>query len=334
MARTPEFSIIVTARNEGPALVPTLNHLARLASNYNGEVIVVDDDSEIPVMTWVQHNPGVRYIQLLERHGAARAANAGVSQSSGEYLIFIDAHACFDPNVISVLRAAYAEDSEAVFGCTTQMVSNYEMFQARATERPCNAFSAGVDDIRYGWMFDKDAPGTTKAIRDYPGSGLNGLGLWELPYVSACGMSVRRAVFDDIGGFDQGLLGFGSAQDSEFCCHAWSMGHRVKLLSELNCWHYTAPNRAPDIIPRLPLMQADWPQYPGSTMNELRIAYMYFPDEFYDRAVRRVARVFHMLRVPAQLPMDIPTEWTIRYEQLLNDRRCTPEWMLKRMTTT
>ena len=321
-----DFSIIVTARNEGPAIVTALNHMLGLAQCFNGEVLIVDDASEIPVSDWV-YLRGLRHVRLSQRHGVARAANIGAGHAVGRMLIFADAHVCFDMDLIVQLRKAFEGEPDAIVGCSTTMLNNYETFSQLALGRRSTKMELGIDDVRYGWMFNPKAPPTTMPIRTWQ-VGVSK----EVPYVSSCMMAMSRSLFNYLGGFDTGLIGFGSAQDAEICCHAWTTGHRVLSLGGVTCWHYSSGNREPDRIPGIPLALLDWPQYPGSMMNELRIAYTYFPDYFFAAAVENTNARCREMQIPEIDPAILTADWALRREAIRAQSHVKPQWLMERMT--
>ena len=285
---TPEFSFIITARNEGEALTNTLDHLRRVSGQHETEIILVDDDSEFPV--WKAHDLwGVKACRLRQRTGVARAANIGAAMASGKYLFFLDAHVCFSPGFLSDFRHTLERsEGKSIVGCATYMLDNYYTFTKLASYDPPRVADVAEEDIkerRFGWRIDPDDLPHSKPILT-PGNGTR----YAVPYVPNCALAVSRATFTALQGFDNDLMGFGAAQDCEFCARAWTYGYSVDLLPDTICWHYTAPSCGKDYVRDNPLARLDIPKYAGLTLNELRIPFMYFPRELESQALENVNR--------------------------------------------
>jgi glycosyltransferase involved in cell wall biosynthesis len=85
----PRVSVIVPCYNQGHFLGEALESV--LAQGYKAiETIVVDDGSGDNTRGIVERYPAVRYLRQANR-GAAAARNAGIANSEGELLVFLDA---------------------------------------------------------------------------------------------------------------------------------------------------------------------------------------------------------------------------------------------------
>ena len=99
----PRFSVIVPAYNEEKYLEATLDSINKAASNFdqtNGgsiEIIVVDNASTDQTAL-VAHKLRATVVQE-PTSGIARARDAGVKHSSGEFLIFVDADTLVPENI-------------------------------------------------------------------------------------------------------------------------------------------------------------------------------------------------------------------------------------------
>jgi cellulose synthase/poly-beta-1,6-N-acetylglucosamine synthase-like glycosyltransferase/spore germination protein YaaH/peptidoglycan/xylan/chitin deacetylase (PgdA/CDA1 family) len=110
---TPFVSVIVPARNEEKVIVRTISSL--LGSDYpNFDVIVVDDGSEDATAINVQKtfggNTRVRLF-VRENNGKSEALNFGLSQSSSEIIIAVDADTLFEKNTMRSLVRHFEEES-------------------------------------------------------------------------------------------------------------------------------------------------------------------------------------------------------------------------------
>lgn len=84
----PRFSVIVPAFHEADRINDLIEHLIRLDSEKNLQVIVVDGCAEQDTLGAVHDN---RVIKISSEKGRARQMNAGASVATGDVLIFLHA---------------------------------------------------------------------------------------------------------------------------------------------------------------------------------------------------------------------------------------------------
>jgi biofilm PGA synthesis N-glycosyltransferase PgaC len=110
-SETPRVSIIVPAYNEGLVLANCVTSI--LDSDYpNFEVILVDDGSQdetLRIMKEYASDPRVMVI-AQENHGKASALNAGMQESDGEVIFFVDADGLFKPDTIRKMLAGFTDE--------------------------------------------------------------------------------------------------------------------------------------------------------------------------------------------------------------------------------
>lgn len=189
----PRVSVVVPARDAAATLGGQLAALARQDVDFGWEVLVCDNGSSDGTLAvargWKDALPGLRIIDASGRRGAAAARNAGAAAAAGGLLLFCDA----DDEVADGWLAAMAEalaDAEAVAG-------------ARRYDR-LNAEPFGPDDWTDPLFTVPYAPG--------------------LPAASSNNLGVRRAVFDELGGFDETLR---TGEDVDLCWRVQLAGYRL-----------------------------------------------------------------------------------------------------------
>src|SRR5688572_7383464 len=159
------------------------------------EIIVVDDGSTDSTAAIAASRPGVRYI-YQDNSGSAAARNKGLSESTGSYLVFLDADDRLLSNAleIGVSSLSAHPDSAFVFGRCQHI---------KHDGSPDSVFQATYDESD-----------------DYLAM-LRGNPIWH-PGAVMC----RRSIFDIINGFDRSIV---ACSDYEFylrvtarwpvCCH-------------------------------------------------------------------------------------------------------------------
>ena len=102
----PFVSVIVPVRNEESYVADCLRSLLNQDYPWDGfEIIVVDNDSSDRSADVIAQF-SVRYV-FEKKRGAAAARNAGVRQSKGELLAFIDSDCIAPPDWLSSLVLAF-----------------------------------------------------------------------------------------------------------------------------------------------------------------------------------------------------------------------------------
>jgi hypothetical protein len=110
---------------------------------------------------------------------------------------------------------------------------------------------------------------------------------YDVPFAGGACIALTRSLFDKLGGFDDGLIGFGNFEDSDLAFTAWARGCRVRMLPDVTCYHYTAPQAPWDRTGRNPL---DVPRYDGSIQNALRVLERHLPEALFQDAMASIAR--------------------------------------------
>ena len=114
----PSVSIVLAVHNGADLLPQKIRHLLELDYPNIREIIIVSDgstDATDELLSRIQH-PLLNTIILKEHAGKAVAVNAGVSQASGEVILFVDIRPEIAPGAIQKLVNNFT-DSE--IGCVT-----------------------------------------------------------------------------------------------------------------------------------------------------------------------------------------------------------------------
>lgn len=266
-----EFSFIIATHNEDPRIVAaTVNGLRRQFDRYEAEIILVDDHSDLAVRVvneeTVKHE---KVIRLGCRFGIAAARNEGVQHARGRTLIFTDAHVAFSSNILDVLRSSGVAEGDGIRGCETAILHHVDDLKFAADGgRP---FSTCFLAQYLAWKLD--LTGFPKVVPISAGSPVDDT--WEnVPYVGGCCYAISRALFDDLGGFAECLVGIGNGGDLELAIRCHAVGLPVRSTRSATCYHLTE-NRKHSIDYSDPLSGLDLDRYPGSTTNILRTVARY-----------------------------------------------------------
>jgi GT2 family glycosyltransferase len=176
----PVISVIVPVLNGGHDLVEQLEALAAQRSSEPWEVIIADNgstDGSLQVaQEWSLKQENFRAVDASAVAGPAAARNAGVVASAGEYLAFCDAD--------DVVSAGWIE-------ACVQALHHADLAAGRFDFLSLNDFHP--------------PPPQSAGIRP----------LGFLPAGLGANLAVRRAAFDQVGGFDERLVPLGD--DTDLC---------------------------------------------------------------------------------------------------------------------
>ena len=111
---TPTVSLLIAAHNEAACIQDTIAN--KLALDYPGdrlEIIVISDASTDGTDDLVRgfEGRGVRLVRQAERRGKTSALNLGVTEATGEILVFSDANSLYDPSALRELVRSFRDDS-------------------------------------------------------------------------------------------------------------------------------------------------------------------------------------------------------------------------------
>lgn len=205
MSQHQTISVVIPTHNGSATLAACLNAL-RASSLPPAEIIVVDDASSDDSAR-IAEQCNCRVLRLRENVGAARAKNRGAAIAAGDILFFTDDDVVVAKDALANLAARYADANVAgVVGLLDAQIpfadfaSNYKNLWMRFTY-------ARIPRERIGLFYTSIA-------------------------------SMRRAVFMQLGGFDENYHGASIAEDTEFGQRAWGAGHYIVLEPRVTAVHH------------------------------------------------------------------------------------------------
>lgn len=200
---SPLVSVIVPVRNSPEQIKACLTSL-RQTTYGNMEVLVVDDAST-DVTPEVIVALGARSLRLERNVGPAAARNRGAAAAGGEYLLFVDADVCVRPETVADFVATFegAPEVDAVFG-------SYDLYPAAP-----NLLSQYRNLFHHFVHQDARKEAST---------------FW-----AGCG-AIRRAAFEDVGGFDEHFTR-PCIEDIELGVRLRKAGRRIELNGKIQVKH-------------------------------------------------------------------------------------------------
>ena len=285
---SPSVSVVIPSHNEGDNLRRTVHSLlAGLPAD--GEIVVVDDlstDGSAECLT--SGYGGVTVLRPSERLGVGGARNLGFAHARGEVVVFSDAHVEAPLDWTAPLLAAMARPEVAAVSPAISVMH-----------------TPGAKGYGFRWS---DAALTVDWL------GRHGDEPYPVPMLCGCFLAVRRDRFVEAGGFDPGLILWGS-EDAELCLRFWLLGYECLLVPEVDVSHLFRTSHPYAI---------DWEMV---LHNMLRVAVVHFGAERIRRVVECVAG---NSAFPAAFARLAAGDAWARRDQLRAARRHDDDWFFRR----
>ncbi len=203
-------------------------------------VIVVDNDSPPdPAPARLRRMQGVSLKQFDRNTGFACAANEGCRLSGADWVLLLNPDTAVPESFLDQLHALCrtldAEEPRAG-------VVGLALRHADGSDQPSSGPSPSLFRTLLGLLL----PRRIRKCRTVPGRDRV-----PVPWVTGCGMLVRRACWEELGGFDESFFLY--YEDADFCRRAWDAGWSVWYEPGLRITHFTPLHTRP-VPPELRLM--------------------------------------------------------------------------------
>ena len=209
----PLVSVIVANVNGRRHLATLLESLD--AQDYPAqrrEAIVVDNGSTDGSVEFLRtHHPEVRVVRNAANEGFARSNNQGAEIARGKYLALLNNDLRLEPTWLTSI-VAEAEHAAPDLVCLGSRILTWD--------------GAGVDFAGASMAFT----GIAYNLRFAQGAEPD-----ELLFASGAAMLVERAVFLDVGGFDEEYFSY--YEDVDLGWRLWLLGHRVGFCRSAVSYH-------------------------------------------------------------------------------------------------
>ena len=177
----------------------------------------------------------VVYLRNPQNEGFAYGCNQGIAAAHGDYLVLLNNDVVVTPGWLSRQMALLEMDRAiAVVGPTTNATSGAQLV-GTATYR-------GVAEAtRFARQWALEHAGELAIV----------------PRIVGLCMVMRRALIEEIGGFDT-AFGFGNCEDDDFCVRVMRAGHRIAIAYDVFIHHHgSATFRSLDLDARA-LVDENW----------------------------------------------------------------------------
>jgi GT2 family glycosyltransferase len=213
-----DLSIIIVTYNPGAILLDCLRSLPAGLSKLSAEIIIVDNGSVDEVVPQaVRQFPHVRLIENQDNRGFAAANNQGMAAASGRCFLLLNPDVIVHQSAISTM-AANLESNDAVGIAGPRTLDT----QGRLSLTAYGAYTPFSILWQY---FGLDRLFPYHVFGEYRRSSQTSDGPFEVAWVQGSCIMIRREVWEQIGGLDEGFFLF--TEEPDFCARAKMAGWRT-----------------------------------------------------------------------------------------------------------
>ena len=196
------ISIIIPVWNQHEMSQDCIQMVMETTEDY--EVVVVDNGSDPPFEPPFSGFNEVRVIRNEENKGYPVAANQGVRESKGEYVVLLNNDVVVTDGAINRLVGHLSEDLDIV--------------------GPITNYCAGLQNMEVPVYHNRDE---LEAIAEEVFESAEG-GLAEVNWVIGFCMALKRELYDELQPFDESLWP-SSGEEIDFCYRAKKAGHSIAI---------------------------------------------------------------------------------------------------------
>jgi len=144
----PHISVVIPVYNEAESLAQLQSELTKVLTDYDHELVFVDDGSDDNSLQMIHRGSRVRILEFAKNTGQSAAIYAGLRAARGAILVLIDSDLQNDPNDIPRLLAEMEKGADLVCGFRTKRKdTRFKRFQSKIANAVRSRFTKdGVRD--------------------------------------------------------------------------------------------------------------------------------------------------------------------------------------------
>jgi len=224
-ASLDSISVVLVTHDSMPLLADCLARLRPELARLDAELIVVDNASRDGSPAHVRATcPGANLVRNAANRGFAHASNQGARLAHGELLAFLNPDVCIDPGALDALARALADEPTSGL-VAARLRSPDGDFQpsCRRFPAPSNLWQA-----RGSVLARRQSSGDTYTLPDADRT-------VPVPAVAAAFVMVRRALFEQVGGFDERFFVY--MEDTDLSLRLTAAGHPCRFVPAAGAVH-------------------------------------------------------------------------------------------------
>lgn len=227
----PKVSIIIPTRDNVALLRNCVESVERLTSYRNYEIVIMDNDSVDPETVEYLGSTRHRVIPFREKFNYSRINNAGVSRAAGEYVLLLNDDTEVTSGGWLGEMLGHAQRLEVGAVGAKLVYPDGRIQHAGVLTGVGGSYGPGVATHAYQF-YPSDHPGhlgTAARVTDYGA-------------VTAACVLLRKAVFEEVGGFDEENLSV-SFNDVDLCLRIRERGYSVVYTPYAELVHHESVSR-------------------------------------------------------------------------------------------
>jgi len=208
----PVFDVPRADRFPVAVVVPLFDHAAHVADAVRAGAVIgpvtVVDDASTDAGAEVAREAGARVIRRKENGGPSVARNQGAAATVGDVIVFIDADCVPEPGTLETMLRHFADPA---LGAVAPRIRERGLREAGRLGR----YQEARSPLDLG-----EEPGPVRPDA-------------KVSYVPTATLAVRRAAFEEVGGFDESLR-FGEDVDLVWRLHeaGWEVRYEATVVAE------------------------------------------------------------------------------------------------------
>jgi len=203
-----KLSVIIPFCNEHPQVLFTIQNIAQeLRDRADFEIIAVnnycddvakqgriEDDAGNAIKSSVPGNKWLKYLTYTDKLSHWQSKNLAVKNSTGDILVFIDAHCIVARDALFKMFDCYSQHHEELNG-TIHLPLTYKILESRKLIYKLQTdIDKGIVHYTFTSYRDSDIP-------------------YEVPCMSSCGSMMTRKLYDQINGWPTELGIYGGGEN-------------------------------------------------------------------------------------------------------------------------
>jgi N-acetylglucosaminyl-diphospho-decaprenol L-rhamnosyltransferase len=255
MQPIPDLSILIVSWNVRDYLRACLDSIQQTApANLHYEIIVVDSaSSDDTVAMLTRDYPQVLCLAQSENVGFTKGNNIALRASRGGYLFLLNPDTELLPGALTTLIEHLAADPG--LGIVGPHTLNSDSSHQSTRRRFPNLLTGIFEST---WL-ERLAP--KGLLNHYYGRDLSDDGISEVDWVQGSALLARRAVYDQLGGLDEGFGMY--SEELDWCKRAKGQGWRVAYVGTAKIVHHGGKSSDQAVASRHIYFQASKLRYFG-----------------------------------------------------------------------
>lgn len=226
-----DLSVIIVNYNVKYFLEQALFSLRKASQGMEVEYIVIDNASSDNSVEYIESNfPWVNVIANRENFGFARANNQGLEKARGRYLLVVNPDTVVGEDTLKTL-IDYMDFHPEIGAIGPKIIDREGLFELGSRRGFPTPFVAFSKITGLAALFPQ-----SRLFAKYNLTYLDPDTACEIDALSGCFMLVRREVFEQLGGFDEGFFLYG--EDLDWCFRIKKAGWKIYYLPQVEVIHY------------------------------------------------------------------------------------------------